>query len=86
LDLGECWCRTCRFSWFGHQSRFVLGRPGRWVGEEITGFSLSLACSGTAAHPFLELVKYMTPDRSVSPGLAGRAEDEHEHDLIVQGY
>jgi hypothetical protein len=44
LARGEPWWRTDRSSWFGHQSRFVLGR---WLvfgsGAEIAGFSLSLS-------------------------------------------
>src|SRR5918911_966043 len=42
LDRGECWWRTERSGWFGHQSRFVIGRCGLGVGDGITGFSLSL--------------------------------------------
>jgi len=48
LDRGECWCRTCTFSWFGHQSWFVLGRVRMGVGEEVAGFSLSLPRSDTS--------------------------------------
>ena len=42
LPCGECWCRTLRSSWLGHQSWFVCGRPGFAVGASMTGFSLSL--------------------------------------------
>ena len=28
VGRGECWCSTCRSSWFGHQSWFVRGRVG----------------------------------------------------------
>jgi hypothetical protein len=49
LDRGECWRRTCRSGWFGHQSRFVLGRVALGVGEGIAGFSLSLTLSDTSS-------------------------------------
>jgi hypothetical protein len=42
LARGECWWRTFRSSWFGHQSWFVLGRVDLTVGASIAGFSLSL--------------------------------------------
>jgi kynureninase len=45
LDRGECWWSTERSGWFGHQSRFVLGRVALGVGEGIAGFSLSLTLS-----------------------------------------
>jgi hypothetical protein len=48
LDCGECWWSTWRFSWFGHQSRFELGREVFGVGVEITGLSLSLPRSDTS--------------------------------------
>src|SRR6478609_1598311 len=48
LARGECWCRTLRSSWLGHQSWFVCGRPGFAVGASITGFSLSLPFAGTS--------------------------------------
>src|SRR6476659_2477803 len=49
LDFGECWLRTWRFSWFGHQSWFVCGRLAVGSGAGMTGFSLSLPCSDTFA-------------------------------------
>ena len=33
----ECWCRTCRSSWLGHQSWLVLGRPRLGSGRRSPG-------------------------------------------------
>jgi hypothetical protein len=46
--MGECWWRTCRSSWFGHQSRFDRGRLVVGVGAGMAGFSLSLTLSDTS--------------------------------------
>src|SRR4051794_26759478 len=49
FDAGECWRRTDRSSWFGHQSRFVCGRRSAFGwGDGISGFSLSLAVRGAS--------------------------------------
>jgi hypothetical protein len=48
LERAECWWRTRKSSWFGHQSWFVLGRVAFGVGLGIAGFSLSLTLSVTS--------------------------------------